>query len=148
MGAISPCGERKSPTSCDTETSWGSNYGNALDIMAPGVLISTTDNNSLRQSCNGYGGYNGYNSYTLHSILGGNKISSDYTDRDYTVCFLGTSAATPHVAGVAALVLSVNPNLTGQQVRNIIESTTQKVRADLYTYYDLMELGIIKWATV
>ena len=39
----------------------------------------------------------------------------------------GTSFATPHVSGIAALMLSVNPNLTGQQVRNIIESTAQKV---------------------
>jgi len=36
VGALSPCGERKSPTSCDTED-WGSNFGNELDIMAPGV---------------------------------------------------------------------------------------------------------------
>ena len=43
VGAISPCGERKSPSSCDGETNWGSNYGTALDIMAPGVLIPTTD---------------------------------------------------------------------------------------------------------
>ena len=58
---------------------------------------------------------------------GGNKITSDYTNRDYTVWFNGTSAACPHVAGVAALILSVRPNLTGQQVRNIIEQTAQKV---------------------
>lgn len=46
----------------------------------------------------------------------------------------GTSMATPHVAGVAALILSVNPNLTGQEVRDIIEKTAQKVRPDLYNY--------------
>jgi subtilisin family serine protease len=38
----------------------------------------------------------------------------------------GTSMAAPHVAGVAALMLSVNPALTGQQVRNIIKSTANK----------------------
>ncbi len=39
----------------------------------------------------------------------------------------GTSMAAPHAAGVAALVLSANPDLTGQQVRDIIESTAQQV---------------------
>ncbi len=46
----------------------------------------------------------------------------------------GTSFSAPQVSGVAALILSVNPNLTQQEVRNIIESTAQKVRPDLYTY--------------
>lgn len=39
----------------------------------------------------------------------------------------GTSMACPHVSGVAALILAVNPNLTGAQVRDIIEKTAQKV---------------------
>ena len=39
----------------------------------------------------------------------------------------GTSFAAPIISGIAALVLSVNPHLTGQQVRNIIESTAQKI---------------------
>ncbi len=45
----------------------------------------------------------------------------------------GTSMATPHVAGVCALVLSANPCLTGQQVRDIIEQTSQKVGGYSYT---------------
>ena len=47
---MSPCGERKNLNSCDGENFWGSDYGNELDIMAPGVLIPTTD----RQGTNGY----------------------------------------------------------------------------------------------
>ena len=35
--------------------------------------------------------------------------------------------AAPHVAGVAALILELNPDLTGQQVRDIIERSTTKV---------------------
>ncbi len=50
VGAISPCGQRKNPNSCDTENWWGSNFGNELDVMAHGVFIPTTD----RQGTNGY----------------------------------------------------------------------------------------------
>jgi subtilisin family serine protease len=118
VGAVSPCGKRKSPTSCDTETTWGSNYGNQLDVVAPGVLVPTTD----RQDSTGYNP-----DIPIHTGNGGTKRTADFSNQDYTVWFNGTSAACPHVAGVAALVLSVNPNLTGQQVRDIIESTAQKV---------------------
>ena len=37
----------------------------------------------------------------------------------------GTSMATPHVSGVAALVWSANPMLTNQQVRDILASTAE-----------------------
>ena len=92
VGAMSPCGERKSKTSCDGETHWGSNYGENLDVVAPGVLVPTT---------------------TLNSY--------------YRLNFNGTSAACPHVAGVAALMLSVNPNLTRLELTDIIRRTAQKV---------------------
>ena len=45
----------------------------------------------------------------------------------YTGRFGGTSAASPQVAGVAALMLSVNPNLTAAQVKSIIEQTAREV---------------------
>ncbi|MEM9687246.1 MAG: S8 family serine peptidase, partial [Bacteroidota bacterium] len=99
VGAMSPCGERKNPNSCDGEGWWGSNFGNTLDVIAPGVLIPTTD----RQGAAGY------------------------DNDDYADTFNGTSSACPHVAGVAALVLGVNPNLTVQEVNTIIEQSAQKV---------------------
>ena len=42
VGALSPCNERKSPSSCDGENFWGSNYGVGLDFLSPGVRIHTT----------------------------------------------------------------------------------------------------------
>jgi len=45
VGSLSPCNERKNPSSCDGENFWGSNYGNGLDFLAPGVRIHTTTMN-------------------------------------------------------------------------------------------------------
>ena len=106
VGAMSPCAERKSPTSCDGE-GWGSNFGSELDIMAPGVLIQTTDQ------------------------VGGNG----YIAGNYEPDFNGTSSACPAVAGVAALVLSVNPCLTHDEVEDIIEQSGQKVGTYLYSNF-------------
>jgi subtilisin family serine protease len=54
----------------------------------------------------------------------------------------GTSLAAPQVAGIAALMFSVNPDLTSTQVRNIIESTARKVRTDLYSYNTVKTNGM------
>ena len=101
---MSPCGERKSPSSCDPESFWGSCFGSELDIVAPGVLIPTTD----RQG------------------------SAGYDSGDYALKFNGTSSATPHVAGVAALILSIHPAFTQTEVVKIIETNARKVGA--YNY--------------
>lgn len=42
VGGVSPCNQRKSPSSCDLESWWGSNYGTGLDIVAPCVKIYAT----------------------------------------------------------------------------------------------------------
>jgi subtilisin family serine protease len=104
IAATSPCDERKSPTSCDGESWWGSDYGSQLDCAAPGVNIYTTD----RQGSNGY------------------------SSGDYYSSFNGTSSATPLVAGIAAVVWADNISLTNVQVRNIINQTADQVGGYYY----------------
>jgi hypothetical protein len=100
VGASNEFDQRKSRTSADGENWWGSNYGPELQVVAPGVHIYTAD-------MMGGGGYN----------TTGNYISN----------FNGTSSATPHTAGVGALVLSVDPNLTVQECEEIIRRSCDDI---------------------
>ena len=94
-----------------------SNTGDGLSLVAPSgdhlvdpsQGIWTTDESG---SC----GFNPGGS-TFYGDLAGNY----YNDFD------GTSAATPQVSGVAALILSLNPNLTSAQVKQILENSADKV---------------------
>ena len=95
VGASNEWDQRKSKTSLDGETWWGSNFGPELDVVAPGVHIFTTD-------ITGGGGYGG-----------GNYIPN----------FNGTSSATPHVAGLMGLILSVDPDLRSWEVEDIVKLT-------------------------
>ena len=125
VGAISPCGERKSSSSCDGDNSWESSYGSSLSVVAPGVAIPTTD-------IQGHNGYNyNYANAPYLSVNYGEIFGQDY---DYTSRFSGTSAAAAHVSGVAALILSINPNLTAVEVKRIIEKSARKIRTDRYPY--------------
>ena len=60
---------------------------------------------------------------------------------NYCYDFFGTSAACSQVAGVAALILSVNPDLSAWNVRNILQNTARKLpgmsgqnKTDAYGY--------------
>lgn len=97
VNATSMCDERKSPQSCDNEN-WGGNYGDSLDVSAPGVKIATTD------------------------MLG----TKGFSNGNYYNTFNGTSAACPNAAGVMALILSINRNLTHTQARYILENTADR----------------------
>lgn len=53
--------------------------------------------------------------------------ASGYSTDSYTNTFGGTSSACPVAAGVVGLMLSVNPDLTAREVRQILQSTTDKI---------------------
>lgn len=53
----------------------------------------------------------------------------------YTPSFGGTSAAAPHVAGAVALLLSLRPNLTAEQVRGVIVSTTDDIEEEGWDHF-------------
>ncbi|MEE2890378.1 MAG: S8 family serine peptidase [Planctomycetota bacterium] len=97
VGASSPCDERKSPSSCDGDTSWGSNFGTQQTVIAPGVLMATTDNS-------GAGGF---------------------VNGDYIGGFGGTSSAAPVVAGALALLLSQDATLTAAEAQSILETSSE-----------------------
>ena len=95
--------------------------GNLANVIAVGAI----ERNGNRARFSNHG-------IELNVVAPGNEIFTTNWQGGYSN-FGGTSAACPHVAGVAALILSVNPNLTWQQVKNIIESTAQQVGG--YNYY-------------
>ena len=80
-----------------------SNYGSTVDLAAPGGETITKSNGILS---------------TINA--GTRQPGSDSFEY-----YQGTSMATPHVAGVAALMYSVNPELTPDQVENILKTTTR-----------------------
>lgn len=81
----------------------------------------------------GNSGYNPWNSDQGSYISTGSILPNTGTNYlSYTGYFGGTSHSCPVVAGVAALVLSVNPNLTVQNVCQILKNTADKIGG--YTY--------------
>jgi hypothetical protein len=82
---------------CASSSGWGSNYGDQLSVFAPGSKILTT----TQQHPSGVEPY-----------------------FEYIVC---TSGAAPHVAGLAALMLSYNPTLSPEDIHNIMKNTADPV---------------------
>lgn len=98
VGASNWCDQRKLPlgNACNNNNaSWGSNYGSALDLVAPGEAIYTT--------C--------YGSQYCQTAQDGNKYQY----------FSGTSFAAPFVSGVIGLLYSLNPNLKPDEIQQLLQ---------------------------
>ncbi len=110
-----------------------SDFGPEIDVVAPGGdnlgTIVTTDNDDFAypdSGCNFQG--------TEICFGKGDDIDPGGL---YTKFFNGTSASAPIVSGIAALILSVNPNLSATDVRVILEHTTDKINAAAAAYHGI-----------
>jgi subtilisin family serine protease len=100
-----------------------SNYGRVISVSAPS------------RGCNGR-----EPGLETTDVAGQEGYSAD----DFTRDFGGTSAASPVVAGLAGLILSANPDLTAQQVRLILQSTAEKIRADQNNWVDMVGIDLME----
>lgn len=109
--------ENFDPASCDGVVSvaatdrqgdraFYSNFGDEVDLAAPGG--DTTVNNGLDG--------------VLSTVNGGTIEPEE--GNDIFVFFQGTSMAAPHVAGVAALLYELDPNLSPDEVEEILTDST------------------------
>ncbi len=84
-----------------------------LNVMA----VSATDNNDALGTFSNYGD-------EVDVAAPGKDIRSTWTNGSYQY-LLGTSMATPHVSGLAALIKSYVPDLTNDEIEEIIETSAE-----------------------
>jgi len=89
---------------------WGSNYGAALDVVAPGDNI--------------------YSTYAVYEATGAGAVFT-YDIAPTYLYESGTSMASPFVAGLAALILSQNPSLSHTEVEKKIEGHCDDLQNNL-----------------
>ncbi|MBE9107797.1 S8 family serine peptidase [Nostoc cf. edaphicum LEGE 07299] len=83
-----------------------------------GIAVGAVDKNNNMPDFSNRSGTNPIAYVTAPGV----KVYSSVPNNQYAT-YSGTSMATPHVAGIVALMLSANPNLTDAQVRQIVTET-------------------------
>jgi len=120
----------------EDDLAWYSNFGKFIDIVAPGgdgiINISTLD------------------------VMGDDGLANDeekdpnyLVDENDNATFYGTSAAAPIVTASIALLLSINPDLTRDEVEGILKNSATKIGEHEYIdgrndFYGFGKLDITK----
>jgi subtilisin family serine protease len=65
------------------------------------------------------------------------------TDGKQWVGMTGTSMASPYVAGVAGLMLAIEPQLTSAQIEGIVRSTAKPLPGGSFTWVNDAAFGVI-----
>ncbi|MFM7807561.1 MAG: S8 family peptidase, partial [Planctomycetota bacterium] len=118
-GHLLICAAGNNGTNNDTTASYPASY--TQDNI---IAVAATDNDNRLASFSNYGATRvdlGAPGVNVYSTYGKNDSAYQYLN--------GTSMATPHVTGVAALVWTVNPTWSYSQVRSKILSTVKPISA-------------------
>ncbi|MBU1063228.1 S8 family serine peptidase [bacterium] len=103
------------------------------------IAVGATDENDVRRPYSNYG--------PELDVVAPSHVPTTTLNNGYIDEFTGTSASAPHVAGLAALIRSINPNISWVQVRNVIRSTADKVAGmdeDFTVYYGYGRINAYK----
>ncbi|NET37219.1 MAG: S8 family serine peptidase, partial [Cyanothece sp. SIO1E1] len=103
-----------------------SNWGSSISVSGP------SNNTHPSMGLEGFGhistGPQIRTSFPGQAVFTTDRLGAGgYDNSDFAAGFGGTSSACPVVAGVAALVLSANPDLTAQEVKQILQLTADKI---------------------
>ncbi|MBP2472469.1 subtilisin family serine protease [Crossiella equi] len=88
--------------------------------VSEAITVGATQNNDARAVWRGESVSSNWGRCLDIWAPGTNTVSASHTSNTGTATMSGTSMATPHVAGVAALYLSKNPGAGNQQVRDAL----------------------------
>ncbi len=119
----------------------GNNYGGAVSYPAAYdsvVAVSATDSNNNLASFSNVG-------LQVELAAPGVNILSTWKDGGYNT-ISGTSMATPHVSGVAALAIQANPLLSNVEIRALLQSTADDLGAvgkDSFFGYGLVDAELL-----